>query len=119
MLLLGDLEPPGQRGLLRAHPALPPIDVLKVAHHGSAHQHPGLLRGARPRLALISCGPNLYGHPSPRTVDALRAGGAVVLRTDADGAIAVTGGGNRALRAVPRGRDPPFFGEGRHAGAVG
>ncbi|MFI2349477.1 ComEC/Rec2 family competence protein [Streptomyces sp. NPDC019443] len=33
LLLLGDLEPPAQRGLLRAHPALPPVDVLKVAHH--------------------------------------------------------------------------------------
>jgi competence protein ComEC len=108
LLLLGDLEPPGQRGLLRAHPALPPIDVLKVAHHGSAHQHPGLLRGVRPRLALISCGrDNLYGHPSPRTVGALRAGGAVVLRTDTDGAIAVTGSG-RGLRAVSKGPDPPL-----------
>ncbi|MEW2081231.1 ComEC/Rec2 family competence protein [Streptomyces sp. NPDC005283] len=113
LLLLGDLEPPAQRGLLRAHPVLPPVDVLKVAHHGSAHQHPGLLRSVRPRLALISCGRNnFYGHPSPLTVDALRTGGAVVLRTDTDGAIAVTGGG-RDLRAVPRGRgsgpDPPAF----------
>ncbi|MGW1492846.1 ComEC/Rec2 family competence protein, partial [Streptomyces sp. NPDC002402] len=107
LLLLGDLEPPAQRGLLRAFPALPPVDVLKVAHHGSAHQHPGLLRGVRARLALISVGAdNTYGHPSPRTIGALRAGGAVVLRTDTDGAIAVTGGG-RDLRAVPRGPDPP------------
>ncbi|MEV6399287.1 ComEC/Rec2 family competence protein [Streptomyces sp. NPDC051907] len=103
ILLLGDLEPPAQRGLLRAHPALPPLDVLKVAHHGSAHQHPGLLHGVRARLALISCGKdNLYGHPSPRTLDALRAGGAAVLRTDRDGAIAVTGSGPD-LRAVPAG----------------
>jgi competence protein ComEC len=103
LLLLGDLEPPAQQGLLRDHPALPPADIIKVAHHGSAHQHPGLLRGVRPRLALISCGrDNPYGHPSPRTVDALRAGGAVVLRTDTDGAIAVTGKG-AGLRAVPRG----------------
>lgn len=107
LLLLGDLEPPAQRGLLRAFPVLPPVDVLKVAHHGSAHQHPGLLHGVRPRLALISVGrDNTYGHPSPRTVGALRAGGAVVLRTDTDGAIAVTGGG-KDLRAVPRGPDPP------------
>ncbi|MEU3183244.1 ComEC/Rec2 family competence protein [Streptomyces sp. NPDC006923] len=104
LLLLGDLEPPAQQGLLRAWPELPPVDVLKVAHHGSPFQDPGLLRGVRPRLALISVGrDNSYGHPSPRTVDALRAGGAVVLRTDTDGSIAVTGTGH-GLAAVPRGR---------------
>ncbi|MFI9624671.1 ComEC/Rec2 family competence protein [Streptomyces sp. NPDC052042] len=102
LLLLGDLEPPAQQGLLRRHPVLPHVDVLKVAHHGSAHQDPALIRGVRPRLALVSAGrDNPYGHPSPRTVDALRAGGAVVLRTDTDGAIAVSGTG-AGLRAVGR-----------------
>lgn len=75
LLLLGDLEPPAQRGLLRDYPALPRADVLKVAHHGSPFQDPGLLHQVRPRLALISVGgDNSYGHPAPRTVDALRAG---------------------------------------------
>nr|WP_229925462.1 ComEC/Rec2 family competence protein [Streptomyces longispororuber] len=95
LLLLGDLEPPAQRDLLRtpAGAALGRVDVLKVAHHGSAYQDPALLRRAGPRLALISCGvDNSYGHPSPRTVGALRAVGATVLRTDTDGAIAVVGG---------------------------
>ncbi|MGW7083671.1 ComEC/Rec2 family competence protein [Streptomyces sp. NPDC054871] len=101
LLLLGDLEPPAQRALARtsAVAALPPVDVLKVAHHGSAYQDPGLLRRAAPRLALISCGrENSYGHPAPRTVAALRAGGAEVLRTDTNGAIAVIGptGGSAA-----------------------
>ncbi|MGW3987480.1 ComEC/Rec2 family competence protein [Streptomyces sp. NPDC004830] len=94
MLLLGDLEPPAQRALARspAARALAGVDVLKVAHHGSAYQDPGLLRRVAPRLALISCGDdNPYGHPAPGTVGALRAGGAVVLRTDRDGALAVTG----------------------------
>ncbi|MFJ8583913.1 ComEC/Rec2 family competence protein [Streptomyces sp. NPDC093595] len=102
LLLLGDLEPPAQRGLLRAHPDLPPVDVLKVAHHGSAHQDPRLLSRVRPRLALVSAGrDNDYGHPSPRTVGALRDGGAVVLRTDRDGPIAVAGTGP-GLRATAR-----------------
>ncbi|MFG2866892.1 ComEC/Rec2 family competence protein [Streptomyces sp. NPDC048338] len=105
LLLLGDLEPPAQQGLLRAHPALAPVDVLKVAHHGSPYQDPGLIRAVRPRLALISTGrDNPYGHPSPRTVGALRAGGAEVLRTDRDGAVAVVGAG-RELRAVARGAE--------------
>ncbi|MFB7913356.1 ComEC/Rec2 family competence protein [Streptomyces sp. NPDC056061] len=102
LLLLGDLEPPAQQGLLRRYPALPPVDVLKVAHHGSAHQDPALLRSVRPGLALVSAGKdNPYGHPAPRTLDALGAGGARVLRTDKDGAIAVAGTGPR-LRAVGR-----------------
>ncbi|WP_232840753.1 ComEC/Rec2 family competence protein [Streptomyces sp. Go-475] len=96
LLLLGDLEPPAQRALARspAAEALDGVDVLKVAHHGSAYQDPGLIRRVAPRLALISCGEdNPYGHPAPGTVAALRAGGAAVLRTDRDGALAVVGEG--------------------------
>ncbi|MFD5335791.1 ComEC/Rec2 family competence protein [Streptomyces hawaiiensis] len=96
LLLLGDLEPPAQRALARspAAEALEGVDVLKVAHHGSAYQDPGLMGRVAPRLALISCGEdNSYGHPAPGTVAALRAGGAAVLRTDRDGALAVVGGG--------------------------
>ncbi|MEU7029522.1 ComEC/Rec2 family competence protein [Streptomyces sp. NPDC046275] len=109
LLLLGDLEPPAQRLLLRAHPGLSPVDVLKVAHHGSAHQDPGLLRAVRPRLALVSAGrDNPYGHPSPLTVGALREGGARVLSTDRDGAIAVSGAGSGLVaHTLPGGPERP------------
>ncbi|MFE6283515.1 ComEC/Rec2 family competence protein [Streptomyces sp. NPDC057877] len=93
VLLLGDLEPPGQRALLRSPAAasLGGVDVLKVAHHGSAYQDPDLMRAVAPRLALISAGAdNSYGHPAPGTIAALRAGGALVSRTDRDGSLAVT-----------------------------
>ncbi|WTI69602.1 ComEC/Rec2 family competence protein [Streptomyces sp. NBC_00728] len=96
LLLLGDLEPPAQQALASSPEAaeLDGVDVLKVAHHGSAYQDPGLIRRVAPRLALISVGrDNPYGHPAPSTVAALRAGGAVVLRTDVDGDLAVTGAG--------------------------
>ncbi|WLW55052.1 ComEC/Rec2 family competence protein [Streptomyces sp. YU58] len=102
-LLLGDLEPPAQQALLRspAGPRLGGVDVLKVAHHGSAYQDPELIRWAAPRLALISTGAdNTYGHPAPSTVAALRAGGAVVRRTDRDGALAVVGTGGGDLRVA-------------------
>ncbi|MFG2571427.1 ComEC/Rec2 family competence protein [Streptomyces sp. NPDC048481] len=104
MLLLGDLEPPAQRALSRSPAAalVRGVDVLKVAHHGSAYQDPDLIRTVAPRLALISCGEdNPYGHPAPGTVAALRAGGAVVMRTDRDGALAVVtdeDGGIRVAR---------------------
>ncbi|QMV23459.1 DUF4131 domain-containing protein [Streptomyces sp. SCUT-3] len=105
VLLLGDVEPPAQRSLLEAVPDLPRVDVLKVAHHGSAHQDGELLRRVAPRLALVSCGrDNDYGHPSPRTLAALRAVGTTVLRTDLHGSVAVTGTPSdlRAARAGPR-----------------
>jgi len=94
LLLPGDLEPDAQRRLLTSHPGLPSVDVLKVAHHGSAYQYPPLLERLRPRIALISAGAdNPYGHPAPRTLTALRAAGALVRRTDRNGALAVTGKG--------------------------
>ncbi|PJE94276.1 hypothetical protein CUT44_28840 [Streptomyces carminius] len=94
VFLPGDLEPPAQQRLLATRPDLPPVDVLKVAHHGSAYQDPALLARLRPRIALISCGEdNPYGHPAPRTLTALRTVGAAVLRTDTHGSLAVTADG--------------------------
>ncbi|MGL6280006.1 MAG: ComEC/Rec2 family competence protein, partial [Gaiella sp.] len=77
---------------------LPQVDVLKVAHHGSADPGlPELLRRLRPRLALVSVGTdNDYGHPTPETLAALdEPAGLVVLRTDLDGAIVVESDGVR------------------------
>ncbi len=77
------------------------MDVVKVAHHGSAYQDPALYARVRPRLALVSVGAgNPYGHPAPRTVAELRALGAVVLRTDEDGPVAVTGDSPSELRTT-------------------
>ncbi|MGI5443209.1 ComEC/Rec2 family competence protein [Streptomyces shenzhenensis] len=107
LLLLGDLEPTAQQALLRspAGAGLAGVDVLKVAHHGSAYQDPELIRVVSPRVALVSCGAdNPYGHPAPGTLAALRAVGAMVLRTDRDGSLAVTGSdGARGGLRVARG----------------
>ncbi|WP_263105434.1 ComEC/Rec2 family competence protein [Kitasatospora sp. DSM 101779] len=92
LALLGDLEPPAQAALLQRGPP-GRVDVLKVAHHGSANQDWDLTSALRPSLALISCGQdNPYGHPAPHTVDRLTALGATVLRTDRAGDVAVLGG---------------------------
>ena len=48
LLLTGDVEPPGQQAILDTGADLH-ADVLKIPHHGSAQQDPGVLRGdARP-----------------------------------------------------------------------
>ena len=91
MLLTGDVEPEAQRAML-ARGGLGRVDVLKVAHHGSANQEPQLLRTVPPRIAVISVGAdNDYGHPAPPTLAELRRAGALVGRTDDDGTLLVAG----------------------------
>jgi competence protein ComEC len=75
---------------------IPPVEVLKVAHHGSEDRGlPDLLRTLRPRIAVISVGQgNDYGHPRPETLAALRAfPGLETLRTDENGRIVVESDG--------------------------
>ena len=75
---------------------LPPVEILKVAHHGSAD--PGLaeeLKELQPRIAVISVGAhNDYGHPDPETVATLQqVPGLRLFRTDRDGAVVVESDG--------------------------
>ncbi len=75
---------------------LPPVEILKVAHHGSADDGlPDLLHRLRPLLAVISVGAsNDYGHPTASTLSALAASpGLRVLRTDREGTIVVDSNG--------------------------
>jgi competence protein ComEC len=85
MLLTGDAE-------AEFAPIDPgPIDVLKVAHHGSEDAGLGrLLERSVPKLAVISVGDdNPYGHPTTETLDELQAHSVPVLRTDRDGEIEI------------------------------
>lgn len=67
-----------------------PSTVLKVPHHGSAtSSSPGFLDRVAPELAVISVGPNRYGHPDPGVEMRLRGRGVDVLRTDLDGTVTV------------------------------
>ena len=68
-----------------------PVDVLKVAHHGSEDAGlAALLERTRPRLAVISVGEgNPYGHPAPATVATLGAHRVEVLRTDREGDVEI------------------------------
>ncbi|GGF37373.1 membrane protein [Marmoricola endophyticus] len=95
LLLMGDQETEVQEDLAAelAGLGVSGVDVLKVAHHGSAKQDPDLVVGLHPRLAVISVGEdNDYGHPAPRTLDLLRRAGASVRRTDQVGDVAVLAG---------------------------
>lgn len=76
----------------------PPVEVLKVGHHGSADEGlPQLLDLLDPEIAVVSVGAqNTYGHPTPSTLAALeRVSGLDVYRTDSDGRIVVESDGRR------------------------
>ncbi len=63
---------------------LPPVDVLKVGHHGSrTSTTEGLVAATRPRVALLSCGRrNRFGHPAAETLATLSRFCVPVVRTD-------------------------------------
>lgn len=87
VLLTGDVEREAQADLVQH---LHPFDVVKVPHHGSSNQSADLPTRAPARIALVSVGVgNPYGHPSPTTIEAWARTGALVLRTDLGGDIAI------------------------------
>ncbi len=66
LLLPGDIEAIAQREL----PPLEP-DILLVPHHGSGSTDPEWLEATVGDLAVISVGPNTYGHPASETLAVL------------------------------------------------
>ncbi|HEX5240585.1 MAG TPA: ComEC/Rec2 family competence protein, partial [Candidatus Limnocylindrales bacterium] len=103
-LLTGDMEEEIDPQLLAR--GLPTVDVLKVAHHGSATATTQpLLDALRPKVAIVSVGTgNSYGHPAPPTMARLRATTHDVYRTDLDGSVTVTfdGAATRVRTSGPR-----------------
>lgn len=78
---------------------LPPVEAMKVSHHGSADPGlPAVLERLRPKVAGIEVGAgNTYGHPAPPTLRALRAARVRAYRTDRDGTIRLRLGDAGAL----------------------
>jgi competence protein ComEC len=68
-----------------------PVDVLKVAHHGSDDAGlAALLDRIHPELAVISVGAdNSYGHPTGATLATLAGHGVRTLRTDQEGDVVI------------------------------
>jgi competence protein ComEC len=90
MLFLADLDEKAQDAVI-ADGGLPAVDIVKVAHHGSADQSDRLYGLVHARLGLISSGlGNSYGHPTANALRLLRAAGTQVARTDLEGTVLVT-----------------------------
>jgi competence protein ComEC len=97
LLLVGDAEsgerrdpsyPPGdvEEFLIDHHAKEIRADILQVGHHGSkTSSRRAFLEAVKPRLALVSSGPKVYGHtvlPDAAVIDELTHEGITVLRTD-------------------------------------
>ena len=86
VLLPGDAEGPVLAAL-----DLPPCAVVELPHHGSRGGFDAAELGAlAPRLAVISVGPNSYGHPTAEMLDLLVNAGVPCARTDQHGEVAVS-----------------------------
>jgi competence protein ComEC len=90
VLLPADAESPFTLPLVSG-----PVEVYKVAHHGSADDGlPELLKILKPEIAVISVGQNDYGHPTPSTLQTLaHTPGLDVFRTDEDGPVTLESDG--------------------------
>jgi competence protein ComEC len=88
-LFTGDLEASGE-AMLKSLPSLQST-ILKVPHHGSdTSSSPGFVQAVAPKAAVISLGyRNRFHFPAAEVVERYRAQGALIMRTDDDGAVEV------------------------------
>ncbi|WP_395243292.1 ComEC/Rec2 family competence protein [Agromyces sp. MMS24-K17] len=91
-LFLGDLGEDAQdRMLARSDPGR--VDLVKVAHHGSADQSTRLYERVRATVGVIGVGvDNGYGHPTASLLEVLAGIGTAVVRSDRCGTAVLSGG---------------------------
>jgi competence protein ComEC len=89
ILIQGDAEFSAERMILEHLPELD-TDVLRTGHHGSRNATgASYLDAVTPAVAVVSTGPNAYGHPHPDHLARLADARAMTLRTDQHGAVTV------------------------------
>ncbi|MGI9824791.1 ComEC/Rec2 family competence protein [Agromyces sp. Marseille-Q5079] len=97
-IFLGDLGEEAQ-ARMAASARLGRVDLVKVAHHGSADQSERLYETLQATVGVIGVGAdNGYGHPTDRLLDLLARVGTVPVRSDRTGTSLLTaeeGGGYR------------------------
>ncbi|PKM83038.1 MAG: DNA internalization-related competence protein ComEC/Rec2 [Firmicutes bacterium HGW-Firmicutes-14] len=105
LLFTGDAEQ-GPLGELSRFPGSVEADIVKVPHHGSRNGWTeSFYRAAGPRLAVISVGPNKFGHPSPEVLNGFSRLGIPVLRTDLNGAVIIKSNGRGYTTETVKGID--------------
>jgi competence protein ComEC len=92
-LFTGDAETESENDMIASGANLKST-VLKVGHHGSASStSEAFLSAVNPKYAVISVGPNSYGHPTEEVLDRLSKHGVSVYRTDISGTIVASSDG--------------------------
>lgn len=94
ILLSGDIERIAQREL-----EPPQVDILKVPHQGADTSDPAWLVGTGASIAVVSVGPNRFGHPSLGLLEQLETAGMEVRRTDLEGDIVIRPALSKGLSA--------------------
>jgi competence protein ComEC len=110
ILLTGDAGFAAENRIIATGYALD-AEILKVAHHGSAHATGSrFLKRVHPAVAVIPVGAaNPYGHPADATLAALEQAGCTVYRTDRDGDIMVRSDGISYTVQTSRGTGHGLF----------
>jgi competence protein ComEC len=88
VLFAGDAEVPSQEDLLEDGDPLA-ADVLKVPHHGGDTSTADFFDATDAQVAVVSTGPNDYGHPVPSVLATLERLSMLVVRTDQAGNVTV------------------------------
>ena len=90
-LFLGDVSTEVEEVLVARYGNALDVDLLKVAHHGSATSTGAvLLSQTTPLVALVPVGRrNRYRHPNPAVIERLQEAGIEVLRSDLQGTVSL------------------------------
>ncbi len=101
-LFTGDAGEAAEQDILDSGMAVS-ADVYQVGHHGSkTSTSEDFLEAVNPTYAVISCAEgNEYGHPHAQTLNALRANGVKVYRTDEAGTVIASSDGKKLTFNVP------------------
>ena len=93
-LLTGDIGEKEEQELVEE---LGPVELLKVAHHGSRYSSSqGFIDKVKPEIGVISVSKkNRFGHPTETVLDRLAEVGARVMRTDRDGMVRIVSDGQQ------------------------
>lgn len=94
ILFTGDADDHVEMYYTGAFLGIPPLEVLKVPHHGSkTGMTDAFVHWVRPLLSIISVGKNSYGHPSETALNLLNQQKSHIMRTDELGDIEIVSDG--------------------------
>lgn len=95
-LLMGDAEITSEKEMLKRYKHTLKSTVLKVGHHGSkTSSSKKFIKAVGPGCAIVSVGPNKFGHPHDKVLNRYRRMGIRVKRTDVHGTIVARTNGRK------------------------